>query len=364
MALHSARFCAGVRPGPHLYGHDGHVMLLKDAQDFLDPLADAAPLAGADRDRRAAAEPASPDRRQSEPLGGVEVDAAGRRREVDDQRAISAVLTSTSSPTTRVGTVENMKSRLRRQRRQFVERVRRRAGHISGRALLGIARRDMGMRAERHQIARQHRADRALADDAGVGVVDGDGGVLDDDLEQAFDDGRGPLQHQAAVPFVFVQLDRQRVAVRLEVLVGPAEDDVRARRHAGEHGAIRNDRRRCGRRKQRAARRNAGDRKQREACAFEHRSRIVEMLHARNALLRPGKTMSAHIARRCAAARRAISCSRLSPPSIPIVSLSSRSQLQRHEVVRSDSFNKPFRSESRNAHPLRGAACSAEVDAQ
>ena len=44
----------------------------------------------------------------------------------------------------------------------------------------------------------------------------------------------------------------ERLGMRLEVRVGPAEDDMRARRHAGEHGAVRHDRRRRRRREQRA----------------------------------------------------------------------------------------------------------------
>src|ERR1700676_5778153 len=75
--------------GPHLYGHNGHA--LSSMSRFLpqyrfDPLADATPLAGTDRDWRATAKSTPPDRVQSEPLGGLEIHATGRRRKVDDQR--------------------------------------------------------------------------------------------------------------------------------------------------------------------------------------------------------------------------------------------------------------------------------------
>src|SRR5262245_58104730 len=84
MARQSAFFCPGVRPLHICTVTTGMSWLL--LQYALDPLADATPLARADCDRRAAAEPAPPDRVHAEPLGGVEVDPARRRREVDHQR--------------------------------------------------------------------------------------------------------------------------------------------------------------------------------------------------------------------------------------------------------------------------------------
>jgi len=90
----------------------------------------------------------------------------------------------------------------------------------------------MSVRTQRYQIARQDRPDSSLADDAGRGVVNGDGGVLDGDFQKAFEDGRGSLQHQAAVPFILVQPDRQCLRVCFEVLVRPAKDNMGARSHA------------------------------------------------------------------------------------------------------------------------------------
>src|SRR5437667_11875520 len=84
MARHSAFFCAGVRPVHICTVTTGMSWLL--LQDFFDPLADAAPLAAADGDRRAAAEAPAPDRAQPEPLGRVEIDAARRRGKVDHER--------------------------------------------------------------------------------------------------------------------------------------------------------------------------------------------------------------------------------------------------------------------------------------
>src|SRR3954470_5379037 len=83
MARTSAFFCAGVRPVHICTVTTGMSWLL--AQYYFDPLADATPLAGADRDGRAAAEPASPDRLHAEPLGCVEVNATGWRRQIDDE---------------------------------------------------------------------------------------------------------------------------------------------------------------------------------------------------------------------------------------------------------------------------------------
>src|ERR1700692_1602844 len=75
--------------GPHLYSHNGHALSSLSRilpQYRFNPLADTAPLAGADRDRRTTAKAAPPDRVQSQPLGGIEIDAAGRRRKVHDKR--------------------------------------------------------------------------------------------------------------------------------------------------------------------------------------------------------------------------------------------------------------------------------------
>src|SRR5439155_27306079 len=90
MARQSARFCAGVRPvhictvttGMPFTPSASRIIL----QYFFDPLADAAPLAHADRDRRAAAEPTAPDRVEPETFGRFEVDAARWRGKVDHQR--------------------------------------------------------------------------------------------------------------------------------------------------------------------------------------------------------------------------------------------------------------------------------------
>src|SRR5690242_5428352 len=81
IALHSARFCPGVRPVYICTVTTGMSCLL--CQDFLDPRADAAPLTGAHRHGRPAAEPASPDRRQCKPLGSIEINAARRGRKID-----------------------------------------------------------------------------------------------------------------------------------------------------------------------------------------------------------------------------------------------------------------------------------------
>src|SRR5258705_13992908 len=83
IALHKARFCAGVRPVHICTVTTGISFLLP--QDFFDPLADAAPLACSNRHRRPAAQAAPPDRREPEPLGGIEIDSARWCREIDDQ---------------------------------------------------------------------------------------------------------------------------------------------------------------------------------------------------------------------------------------------------------------------------------------
>src|SRR5215470_14040852 len=80
IALHSARFCAGERPGHICTVTTGMSRLLR--QNSFDPRPDSAPLARAHRHRRPAPEATAPDRHESKPLGGVEIDAAGRRSEV------------------------------------------------------------------------------------------------------------------------------------------------------------------------------------------------------------------------------------------------------------------------------------------
>src|SRR5262249_61706227 len=132
--------------------------------------------------------------------------------------------------------------------------------------------------------------DGSLADDTRIRVVDGNRRVLDDDLEEPLEYSGGPLKNEAAVPFIFVQTDRQGLRVRLEVFVRPSENDVGAGYHCCEHRAIRDDRRRRRRREQCAACRNAGNWKKRKFCALENRRRIVEMLHSWNVLLGPGKS--------------------------------------------------------------------------
>src|SRR6266850_1461136 len=86
IALHSARFCAGERPGHICTVTTGMSRLLR--QNSLDPRADSTPLACSHRHRRPASETTAPDRQKSKMLGGVEIDAAGRRSEVDDQRRL------------------------------------------------------------------------------------------------------------------------------------------------------------------------------------------------------------------------------------------------------------------------------------
>src|SRR5262249_25996243 len=86
IALHNARFCAGVRPVHICTVTTGISFLLR--QDSLDPLADAAPLARSDGAGRAAPQTAPPDRLQPKPLRGVKIDAPRRRREVDNQRRL------------------------------------------------------------------------------------------------------------------------------------------------------------------------------------------------------------------------------------------------------------------------------------
>ena len=111
-------------------------------------------------------------------------------------------------------------------------------------------------------------------------------------------------QHQRAVPLVFVNGDAERVGVGVEVLIGPAEDDVGRRRHAREHLPRRYDRGGRRRGEQRAVRRDAGDRKQRKLRACENRRGVVEMAHAFDAALRPRKAVGAHLrARRGGKAR-------------------------------------------------------------
>src|SRR5262245_15464268 len=83
IALHSARFCAGERPGHICTVTTGMSRLLR--QNSLDPRTDSAPLARSHCHRRPASETTAPDRHKSEALGGVEIDAAGRRSKVDDQ---------------------------------------------------------------------------------------------------------------------------------------------------------------------------------------------------------------------------------------------------------------------------------------
>src|SRR5215467_1703926 len=78
MARTSAFFCDGVRPVHICTVTTGMLRFLQ--QYLLDPLANAAPLACADRYRRAAAQSAAPDRLQPEPLRRIEIDAPRRRR--------------------------------------------------------------------------------------------------------------------------------------------------------------------------------------------------------------------------------------------------------------------------------------------
>ena len=86
--------------------------------------------------------------------------------------------------------------------------------------------------------------------------------------------------------------DTQRFAMRLQVLVGPAKDDVRRLAHARQHAAIRDDARRTLGREQRAVGRNAGDREQCDIGAGERACGIRRQGHARDAGLGPGKAVS------------------------------------------------------------------------
>src|SRR5437016_4606821 len=84
IARTNAFFCAGVRPVHICTVTTGISFLLP--QYRFDPLADSAPLARADRHRRPAAQAASPNGRQAEPLGRLEVDASRRGGQIDDER--------------------------------------------------------------------------------------------------------------------------------------------------------------------------------------------------------------------------------------------------------------------------------------
>src|SRR5262245_33561899 len=65
------------------------------------------------------------------------------------------------------------------------------------------------------------------------------------------------------------------------------------------------------------------------------------------------------------AARRAISCSRLSPPSIPIVSLfQSILEASGATTWSSDKFQQAVPIETRNAHPLCRPAIGGEIEAK
>src|SRR4051794_14374158 len=142
MARTSAFFCVGVRPVHICTVTTG--MSWFPLQYYFDPLADTTPLACAHRYRCAAAKPASPDGLQSEPLGSVEIDSARRRRKIDNERrfrqAREHIFADHAGGYGREDEVET-----RRQLRQLVQRVRGRTCNISGCALLGITRRDMGV---------------------------------------------------------------------------------------------------------------------------------------------------------------------------------------------------------------------------
>src|SRR4051794_1767051 len=143
MARTSAFFCVGVRPVHICTVTTG--MSSFPLQYYFDPLADTTPLACAHRHRCTAAKPASPDGLQSEPLGSVEIDATRRRRQIDDERrfwqARERILADHAGRHRRENEVET-----RRQLRQLVQRVRDCTCNISSRALLGITRRDVGVR--------------------------------------------------------------------------------------------------------------------------------------------------------------------------------------------------------------------------
>src|SRR5258708_12267276 len=72
--------------GPHLYGHNGHALFSLSRflpQYRFDPLADAAPLAGTDRDRRTTPEAAPPAPVPSPSLRAIKIHPPRRPPKAD-----------------------------------------------------------------------------------------------------------------------------------------------------------------------------------------------------------------------------------------------------------------------------------------
>src|SRR5262249_62023506 len=86
IALHSARFCAGERPGHICTVTTGMSRLLR--QNSLDPRADSAPLTCSHSHRRPASETTAPDRHESKALGSVEIDTTGPGAGVHNQARV------------------------------------------------------------------------------------------------------------------------------------------------------------------------------------------------------------------------------------------------------------------------------------
>ena len=138
-------------------------------------------------------------------------------------------------------------------------------------ALLRAARRHMGVGAERHQIAGSTvpmvpcPTGRAVAPWMVMTVFS------ITILQQPLDNRRRAAQHQGAVQLVFVDLDVQPVRMGLEMRVGPAQDDVGERRHAGEHRVRRDDRGRRRGGEQGTGRRDAGMGNSANRAPLQHR---------------------------------------------------------------------------------------------
>src|SRR6266849_3893394 len=185
IARTSAFFCSDVRPVHICTVTTGILRFLQ--QYLLNPLANAAPLAGADRHRCAAAQSAAPDSLQPEPLRRIEIDAARWRRQINDEcRSLELRQHVLADDAGWNRGEEQVKAGSKIGK--LFEPVRRRPGDERRRALLRISCDDSSAGAERHEVARQHGADRALSDHAGICIVYGDVGVFDNNPQKTFDD--------------------------------------------------------------------------------------------------------------------------------------------------------------------------------
>src|SRR6266849_7577523 len=151
IARTSAFFCVCVRPVHICTVTTGILRFLQ--QYFLDPLANAAPLACADRHRCAAAQSAAPDSPQAKPLRGIEIDAGRRRRQINDEcrspkltQHIFANDAGWNRGEEQVKAGTNMG--------KLFERVRRRPGDERRCALFRISCDDGGAGAECHEVTR------------------------------------------------------------------------------------------------------------------------------------------------------------------------------------------------------------------